>query len=102
MESNKQCDICKVNEAICLCPQCFSYYCDSCYKPVHDLKENKDHIKASIDYNVPIDIWCPDHKKNAINLFCLDEKGKIYYHIILYKNFVVLIAFIRIFIMDTK
>ena len=39
------------------------------------MKENKDHKKEAIDYNVPIDTWCPQHEKNTINLFCLDEKG---------------------------
>ena len=73
----KQCDICKVNEATNLCLQCFSYYCNTCYKYIHDMKGNKEHKKEEIDYNVPIDTWCPLHEKNAINLFCLDEKGNI-------------------------
>ena len=74
----KQCDVCKADEATSLCPQCFSYYCDECYKPVHGRKENKDHKKEAIDYNVPIDTHFPDHSGNNINLFCIDEKGKIY------------------------
>ena len=72
----KQCDICKDTEATSLCPQCFNYYCEGCFKQVHDKKKNKDHKKEAIDYNVPIDTRCPDHDKNPINLFCLDEKGK--------------------------
>ena len=88
MEKNqknyKKCDICKVNEATILCPPCFSYYCDKCHKCVHEIKENKDHKKEPIDYNVPIDTRCPDHSGNNINLFCLDEKGKIYLYIIIY------------------
>ena len=71
----KQCDVCKADEATSLCPQCFRYYCDKCFKCVHEKKENKEHKKEAIDYNVPIDTWCPDHDKVAINLFCLDEKG---------------------------
>ena len=74
----KQCDICKVDEATSLCPQCFSYYYDGCFKQVHEKKENKEHKKEAIDYNVPIDTRCPDHSGNNINLFCIDEKGKIY------------------------
>ena len=78
METNqknfKQCDMCKDTEATSLCPQCFSYYCDGCYKQVHERKKNKDHKKEPIDFNVPIDTWCPQHEKNAINLFCIDEK----------------------------
>ena len=82
MENKKknyqQCDMCKVNEATSLCPQCFSYFCDACYKPVHGMKENKDHKKEAIDYNVPIDTRCPDHDKDTVTLFCIDEKSKIY------------------------
>ena len=74
----KQCDMCKVVEATSLCPQCFCYYCDECYKLVHGRKENKDHKKEAIDYNVPIDTRCPAHDKDAVTLFCIDEKGKIY------------------------
>ena len=74
----KHCDMCKVDEATSLCLQCFSYYCDGCYQQVHDKKENKEHKKDAIDYNVPIDIWCPEHNKDAMNLFCIDEKGNIH------------------------
>ena len=74
----KQCDICKYVEATSICPQCFWYYCDECYMPVHGRKENKDHKKEAIDYNVPIDTRCPDHDMVPTNLFCIDEKGKIY------------------------
>ncbi len=75
----KQCDICKEREATSLCVQCFSYYCDHCFKPVHEGEKNKEHKKEKIDYFVPIDTWCTEHKKNEMNLFCIDEKGKILY-----------------------
>ena len=39
----KQCDMCKFVEATSLCPQCFCYYCDGCFKQVHSVKENKEH-----------------------------------------------------------
>ena len=77
----KQCDICKVEEATSLCPQCFSYYCDGCFKQVHEKENNKEHKKEKIDYYVPIDTRCPEHEKIIINLFCLDEKGKLYYNL---------------------
>ena len=90
----KQCDICKDTEATSLCPQCFSYYCDGCYKQVHDKKRNKDHKKEEIDFNVPIDTWCPQHDKNALNLFCLDEKSNIYY-IIIYSSLLFLLLLFK-------
>ena len=71
----KQCNICKAEEAKSLCFECFSYYCDSCFKCVHEKDINKGHKKGKIDYFVPLDIWCPNHEKNALNLFCVDEKG---------------------------
>ena len=74
----KYCDMCKFIEATCLCPKCFSYYCEGCFKQVHSIKENKEHKKEAVDFNVPIDTRCPDHLGNNINLFCLDEKGNIY------------------------
>ena len=85
MEKNqknyKQCDICKDEDAKSLCPQCFSYYCDKCFKCVHEGTKNKEHKKESIDFFVPIDTRCPEHEGNNINLFCIDEKGKIIYNI---------------------
>ena len=70
----KKCEICET-EATSLCYKCKSYYCDSCYKLIHDKKPKNDHKKEKIDYFVPIDIKCPDHPDNIINLFCIDEKG---------------------------
>ena len=71
----KQCDMCKAKEATSLCPQCFSYYYDDCFKCVHANEINKEHKKEKVDYFVPIDTRCPEHKKDIINLFCVDEKG---------------------------
>ena len=73
----KLCEICKDREAITLCLDCYSYFCETCYKCVHDIKKNSSHKKEKIDLFVPIDTMCPDHKRIAINLFCIDEKGKI-------------------------
>ena len=75
-ESNfKYCEICK-SEARSLCLECLNYYCEDCYKFVHDKKENSNHKKEKIDYYIPIDTKCSDHPKVPINLFCIDEKGK--------------------------
>ena len=71
----KQCDICKVEDAKSLCPQCFSYYCDKCFKCVHEKEKNNEHKKEKVDLFVPIDTRCPEHNNIPINLFCIDEKG---------------------------
>ena len=91
----KQCNMCKVVEATSLCPQCFCYYCDECYKPVHGRKENKDHKKEAIDYNVPIDTRCPDHDMVPTNLFCIDEKGKIYEYLIIYRTLLLILPLFK-------
>jgi len=69
------CEICKLKEAKNICFDCFSYYCDSCFKLIHDMLANKEHKKEIIDYFVPIEIKCKIHSKNIMNLFCIDEKG---------------------------
>ena len=83
MEENqknfKYCDICK-SQATLLCLECVcNYYCDSCYKMIHDIKENNNHKNEKIDFFVPIETWCPQHPNVALNLFCLDEKGNNIY-----------------------
>ena len=78
MEKNKSgikyCDICGSN-ATSLCYECLQYFCDSCYKLIHDKPKNSEHKKELIDPFVPIDLKCPDHPKNALSLFCQDEKS---------------------------
>ena len=85
----KYCDICK-SEATFLCSSCLNgiglYYCDSCYKMIHDKKENTNHKKEKIDYYLPIDLRCNEHQNVPLNLFCLDEKGNIILFIIIYYN----------------
>ncbi len=76
-ESNnliKHCEICN-SEAKSLCFECFSYFCDSCFKFVHEKSCNNDHKKEEIDYLVPIDLKCQQHPKNIINLYCVEERG---------------------------
>ena len=81
METNqknyKTCDICGV-DATSLCFQCVMYFCESCFKLIHDKQKNSQHIKEKIDYFVPIDLKCPEHPTNPRNLFCVDDKGKIF------------------------
>ena len=77
MEENqknfKYCDICKSQATLC------NYYCDSCYKMIHGIKENNNHKKEKIDFFVPIETRCPQHPKVELNLFCFDEKGNNIY-----------------------
>ena len=78
----KLCDICE-SQATLLCFECLTnYYCDSCYKLIHDKKAKSKHKKEKIDYFVPIDTRCPEHSNVALNLFCLDEKGNYILYII--------------------
>ena len=79
----KECEVCEDREATSLCLKCYSYFCDTCFKCAHDNNKKKtNHIKEKIDYFVPVDTRCPEHKGNRINLFCLDEKGKNIYNLI--------------------
>ena len=71
----KKCNICG-SEAKCLCFECNDYFCDKCYKLIHELKKEPQHKKENIDLFIPIDLKCPEHPKDRINLFCLDDKGK--------------------------
>ena len=71
----KECDICGAH-ATSFCLECINYLCDSCYKFIHDKQKNSNHKKESIDPYMPIEIKCPDHPKDRVNLFCVDEKGK--------------------------
>ena len=54
-EQFKVCDICKIN-ATSLCFKCNSYFCDSCFKFVHDKQANSNHKKENIDPFIPIDL----------------------------------------------
>ena len=72
----KLCEICEA-PATSLCLNWTSYFCESSFKFVHEKKANIKHKKENIDLFVPIDTKCPDHPKTPMNLFCVDEKGKI-------------------------
>jgi len=71
----KKCEICK-KDGTCLCFQCMTYFCDSCFKLAHSNEDYKLHKKEQIDYFAPIDIKCPEHKLYPMGLFCINEKGK--------------------------
>ena len=81
MEISKKCDICQ-ELAKSLCLKCNNYFCESCFKFIHDKPANHEHKKESIDPFVPIDIKCQVHPEYPLKLFCIDEMGK-YNHIII-------------------
>ena len=80
--NEKSCEICGEN-AKNLCLECTSYFCEICYKFVHEKKKNIQHKKEEIDHFNPIDIKCPEHPKVPMNLFCKDDQGKINIFIII-------------------
>ncbi len=71
----KECEIC-YSKASCLCFECNNYYCERCYKLMHEVKNDPKHKKEIIDPFIPIELKCSIHKQNPLNLFCLNEKGK--------------------------
>ena len=80
MEKNskliKPCNICE-NDATCLCYDCLNYFCDSCFKLIHD-KKKSPHKKEKADPYVPIDIKCPEHPNGIMDFFCINEKGNLF------------------------
>ena len=77
----RQCQICKDEEAVSICFDCYSYFCEACFKYIHDRKKYRNHKKEKIDLFIPIDTMCPEHVGNSLNLFCIDDKGNISYNI---------------------
>ena len=71
----KKCESCQI-DSTCLCFQCMSYFCDSCFKLTHNNEKKKLHKKDKIDPFAPIDIKCLQHDLHPMDLFCVKEKGK--------------------------
>ena len=74
----KTCYICELN-ATCLCFICQNYFCDKCFKCIHDLMKNKEHKKELIDPYISFDLKCNVHPDQINSLFCLEDKGKTFY-----------------------
>ena len=73
----KECEFCNSN-ATCLCFKCNNYFCENCYKIIHQLEKYSNHKKDPIDPFVPIELKCPDHPEHPLFFFCLEEKGKFF------------------------
>lgn len=86
MEKNKknikECYICGV-DAVSLCFECKNYFCEKCYKYVHDKEKNSNHKKEIIDLFVPFDVRCPEHPEHPVALFCVDEKGNYIFNFLI-------------------
>lgn len=68
-----KCEICgEIAKSICL--ECNQYYCDLCFKFIHEKKKNYNHKKEHIDNFIPIQTKCSIHSDVPMNLFCLTEK----------------------------
>lgn len=80
-EKNKICEICE-SDATCLCFKCNFYYCERCFKIIHDLKKSQGHKKEIIEPFISFDLKCKLHNTQQNFLFCMDEKGK--YKIFIY------------------
>ena len=76
LKQKKECECCDM-EANCICFACNQYFCDNCFKVIHNLKKFKEHKKDIIDAFVPIEFKCNKHPPNLNTLFCLEEKGKL-------------------------
>ena len=74
-KEEKNCEICK-EIATNVCFECSFYLCNSCFKFIHEKKANLSHQKEDIDPYISLDIKCPEHPKNSLNLFCSEEKRK--------------------------
>ena len=77
------CGICD-SDATCLCFICFNYFCDSCFKFVHE-KNKSNHKKEKIDPYIHFDFKCPEQQRGLLDLFCIDEKGKILFNYLIFK-----------------
>ena len=72
-EKAKLCEFCEEQPATVLCSECYKCYCDECNEMVHGIKSKKGHKTEAIPEGVVVDAMCPLHKKNPLEMFCVDE-----------------------------
>ena len=71
----KQCGICK-SPANFICFDCSTnFYCEKCFKTIHNKTNNLFHPKFEIDYFIQAKTLCQEHPTIPLNLFCLTENG---------------------------
>ena len=73
----QKCEICK-EKATNMCFECSFYLCDDCFEFIHKKEANSKHKKEEIDPFTYFGLKCPEHPKLSMNLFCKEEKSKIY------------------------
>ena len=76
MEFTKKCEICQ-KTANNLCFKCNGYFCNSCFKFIHDKPVNREHKKESIAPFVSLDTKCKIHPQFPLILYYIDKNGKI-------------------------
>jgi len=77
----KKCNLCLL-EASSICFKCKKYFCDNCYKIIHEIKKNNEHEKTKINPYLSIDFFCQNHPEYPLELFCLNDGGKDIIYII--------------------
>lgn len=76
-KEEKKCEICKESAAY-ICFDCPFYLCYSCFEFIHGKNANMMHQKDEIDPFILLDIKCPEHQQNSMNLFCINERSNKY------------------------
>ena len=66
-----------------ICFQCMFYFCDYCFKNRHSKEDTKNNKKEKIDYYLTFEVRCHKHELIPMNLFCVNEKGKLLRNLII-------------------
>ncbi len=68
MEYYKKFEMCKL-KARNLSLDCMNYYCESCYKLIHEKEATIHHLNEKSDYFIPFDTKCKEHPSNPLAYF---------------------------------
>ena len=58
-----------------LCLDCNNYFCESCFKFIHEKKNNVGHKNEEIDLFIPFEARCSIHPDIPMNYFVLLKKN---------------------------